>query len=71
MSTETEIRERLRAATIKRAAMEADDPSLLLMSSPAHQMIRSEIASLKLQLDHAMNAAAQEAASGNSHNRPR
>ncbi len=62
-----EIRERLRAATIKLAAMEADNPALLLMSSPAHQMVRSEIASLKLQLDHAMNMAAQEASNGNSH----
>ena len=68
------LRERLRELTIKRAKMEADDPSLLLVSKPDHQMICSEINSINRQLAGEYAQAimeAREVASGNSHNRTR
>ena len=67
---DTELRERLRELTIKRAKMEADDPSLLLVSKPDHQMICSEISSLhrRLAVEYTQSLEREkEAAIGNSH----
>ena len=69
---DTELRERLRELTIKRAKMEADDPALMLVSNPAHTMLCSEINSINRQLAGEYAQAimeAREVASGNSHNR--
>ena len=66
------LRERLRELTIKRAKMEADDPSLMLVSNPTHTMICSEINSINRQLAGEYAQAimeAREVQSGNSHNR--
>ena len=71
---DTKLRERLRELTIKRAAMEADDPSLLLVSKPDHQMVCSEINSINRQLAGEYARAimeAREASSGNSYHRTR
>ena len=71
---DTNLIERLRELTIKRAAMEANDPGLMLVSSPEHQMICSEISSLNHRLagEYAqMIVKAKEAANGDSHNSPR
>jgi hypothetical protein len=71
---DTNLIERLRELTIKRAAMEADDPGLMLVSTPEHTMICSEISSLNHRLAGEYAQAileAREASSGDSHNSPR
>jgi len=71
---DTKLRERLRELTVKRAAMEAENPSLMLVSNPTHTMICSEINSINRQLAGEYAQAimeAREASSGNSHNRTR
>ena len=71
---DTNLIERLRELTIKRAAMEANDPGLMLVSTPEHTMICSEISSLNHRLASEYAQAimeAREASSGNSHNRTR
>jgi hypothetical protein len=60
--------------TIKRAAMEAENPSLMLVSNPTHTMICSEINSINRQLAGEYAQAimeAREVTDGNSHNSPR
>jgi len=71
---DTKLRERLRELTIKRAAMEAENPSLMLVSNPTHTMICSEINSINRQLAGEYAQAileAREASSGDSYNRTR
>lgn len=71
---DTNLIERLRELTIKRAAMEANDPGLMLVSTPEHTMICSEISSLNHRLASEYAQAilkAREASSGNSHQNPR
>jgi len=71
---DTNLIERLRELTIKRAAMEANDPGLMLVSTPEHTMICSEISSLNHRLagEYAqMILKTKEAANGDSHNSPR
>ena len=71
---DTNLIERLRELTLKRAAMEANDPGLMLVSTPEHTMICSEINSINRQLAGEYARAimeAREASSGNSHNRTR
>ncbi|MGB4239647.1 MAG: hypothetical protein WBJ87_08595 [Candidatus Hydrothermia bacterium] len=69
---DTELRERLRELTIKRAKMEADDPALMLVSNPTHTMICSEISSLHRRLAVEYTQALErekEVERGTSHNR--
>lgn len=71
---DTKLRERLRELTIKRAAMEAENPSLMLVSNPTHTMICSEINSINRQLAGEYARAimeAREVQSGDSYNRTR
>ena len=71
---DTKLRERLRELTIQRAKMEAENPSLMLVSNPTHTMICSEINSINRQLAGEYARAimeAREASSGDSHNSPR
>lgn len=71
---DTNLIERLRELTIQRAKMEAENPSLMLVSNPTHTMICSEINSINRQLAGEYARAimeAREASSGNSHQNPR
>ena len=71
---DTNLIERLRELTIQRTKMEAENPSLMLVSNPTHTMICSEINSINRQLAGEYARAimeAREASSGNSHQNPR
>ena len=71
---DTKLRERLRELTIQRAKMEAENPSLMLVSNPTHTMICSEINSINRQLagEYAqMILKTKETTNGDSHHSTR